>query len=250
MFELKVPYLPQAKIESAANELLRKYGKWKGIEIKPPIDIDEIIEGYFGLRLTFCNLEEILGMDDVLGAMADIVAEGKVRAFGLSNESAWGTCRWIDRAEATGGPRVASVQNEYSLLCRLYDTDMAEVGVNEDVTLLAFSPLGAGLLTGKYQNGALPEGSRMAINGDLGGRKSDRVFAAVDAYLGVARRHGLDPVHMAMAWQTTRPFPNCPIFGATTSAQLETILGGIGVTLSDEVLADIARVHKTHPMPY
>jgi len=68
MFELKVPYLPQAKIESAANELLRKYGKWKGTEIKPPIDIDEIIEGYFGLQLTFCNLEEILGMDDVLGA--------------------------------------------------------------------------------------------------------------------------------------------------------------------------------------
>lgn len=68
MFELKVPFLPQAKIESAANDLLRRYGKWKGIEVKPPIDIDEIIEGYFGLQLTFCNLEEILGMDDVLGA--------------------------------------------------------------------------------------------------------------------------------------------------------------------------------------
>ena len=68
MFQLKVPFLPQVKIESAANELLRKYGKWKGTEVKPPIDIDDIIEGYFGLQLTFCNLEEILGMDDVLGA--------------------------------------------------------------------------------------------------------------------------------------------------------------------------------------
>ena len=192
----------------------------------------------------------IAHMDDVLGAMAEMVAEGKVRAFGLSNESAWGTCRWIDRAEAVGGPRVASVQNEYSLMCRLYDTDMAEVGVNEDVTLLAFSPLAAGILTGKYLGGVIPEGSRRALNGDLGGRVSPREEPAARAYVELARAHGLDPVHMAMAWQTRRPFPNCPIFGATTADQLAHILAGADVVLSDEVLAGIVATHKAHPMPY
>jgi aryl-alcohol dehydrogenase-like predicted oxidoreductase len=186
----------------------------------------------------------------VLGAMQAVVEAGKVRAFGLSNESCWGTTRWIDRAAAAGLPRVASVQNEYSLLCRLYDTDMAEMAVNEGVTLLAFSPLAAGLLTGKYQDGAVPAGSRMALNGDLGGRKSGRVFAAVAAYLDLAARHGLDPVHMAMAWCRTRPFPTCPIFGATTAAQLDRILAGAALTLSDEVVAEIDAVQKAHPMPY
>lgn len=95
-------------------------------------------------------------MDGVLATLKDMVAEGKIRAFGLSNESAWGTTRWIDRAEAQGGPRVASIQNEYSLLSRLYDTDMAEMAVNEDVLLLAYSPLACGYLTGKYQDG-IPE---------------------------------------------------------------------------------------------
>jgi len=189
-------------------------------------------------------------MADVLGAMDEVVKAGKVRAFGLSNESAWGTTRWIDMAEKLGAPRVASVQNEYSLLCRMYDTDMAEMAVNEEVTLLAFSPLGCGMLTGKYQNGAVPEGSRMAINGNLGGRKNARVFDVVQAYLDLAAKHGLDPVHMAMAWQRTRPFPVSAIFGATTVAQLEHILKGRDLVLDKEVVAKIDKVHKAHPMPY
>jgi aryl-alcohol dehydrogenase-like predicted oxidoreductase len=189
-------------------------------------------------------------MDDMLGALADCVAEGKIRAFGLSNETTWGTTRWIDRAEATGGPRVASVQNEYSLLCRFWDTDAAEMAVNEDVTLLAFSPLAAGFLTGKYQHGAVPEGSRMSLVPEMGGRKSARVFDAVAAYLRIAADHGLDPVHMAMAFTTSRPFPVCPIFGATTVAQLERILAGRDVVLSEEVQAAILEAHKAHPMPY
>ncbi|MGR3463516.1 aldo/keto reductase [Limimaricola sp.] len=188
-------------------------------------------------------------MDGVLATLKDLVAEGKIRAFGLSNESAWGTTRWIDRAEASGGPRVASVQNEYSLLSRLYDTDMAEMAVNEDVLLLAYSPLACGYLTGKYQDG-IPEGSRLAINGDLGGRKTGRVLAATQAYLDIAARHGLDPVHMALAWQRTRPFAVCPIFGASNVDQLTRILAGRDVVLSDEVTAEIDAAHKQHPMPY
>lgn len=189
-------------------------------------------------------------MMDVLEALDEVVKAGKVRAIGMSNESAWGMTKWIDQAEAAGLPRMASVQNEYSLLCRLYDTDMAEMAVNEDVTLLSFSPLACGLLTGKYQNGAVPEGSRMAINSDLGGRRSDRVFDATQAYLDLANAHGLDPVHLAMAWQRTRPFPVSAIFGATTAVQLERILAGKDVALSDEVIGEVDQLHRTHPMPY
>ncbi|MFQ1701774.1 aldo/keto reductase [Loktanella agnita] len=189
-------------------------------------------------------------MMDVLEALDEAVKAGKIKAIGMSNESAWGMTKWVDQAEASGLPRMASVQNEYSLLCRLYDTDMAEMAVNEDVTLLSFSPLACGLLTGKYQNGALPDGSRMAINGDLGGRKTDRVFGATQAYLDIAAAHGLDPVHMAMAWQRTRPFPVSAIFGATNVQQLEHILAGRDLVLSDEVVTAIDDAHRAHPMPY
>ncbi|MCR8828131.1 aldo/keto reductase [Pseudosulfitobacter koreensis] len=189
-------------------------------------------------------------MEDCLGALQREVDRGRIRAFGLSNESAWGTTQWAEAATRTGGPRVATVQNEYSLMCRLYDTDMAEMSANEDVGLLAFSPLAAGLLTGKYQDGKVPEGSRMDINGDLGGRKTTRAFAAVDAYLDIAQRHGLDPVQMALAWCCTRPFMTSVIFGATTMDQLECALGAADLTLSAEVMADIDTAHRAHPMPY
>ena len=175
-------------------------------------------------------------MEDCLGALQREVDRGTIRAFGLSNESAWGTCQWLAAAERTGGPRVASMQNEYSLLCRMYDTDMSEASVHEDVGLLAFSPLAAGLLTGKYQGGAVPEGSRMSLNSDLGGRKTDRAFDAVDAYLAVAGRHGLEPTQMALAWCMTRPFMTSVIFGSTTMDQLEIALGAADLTLSQDVL--------------
>ena len=189
-------------------------------------------------------------MADVLRALGDAVKAGKIRAIGMSNESAWGMTKWMDVAAAEGLPRMASVQNEYSLLCRLYDTDMAEVAVNEDVTLLSFSPLATGLLTGKYQNGAVPAGSRLSINDDLGGRMTPRTLPAVQAYMDVAARHGLDPAHLAMAWQGTRPFPVSAIFGATTTEQLAHLLKGRDVALPDDVLAEIDTAHRAHPMPY
>jgi aryl-alcohol dehydrogenase-like predicted oxidoreductase len=189
-------------------------------------------------------------MGDVLRAMDDVVKAGKVRAFGLSNESCWGTSQWLRLAEEMGAPRVAAVQNEYSLMCRLYDTDMSEMAVNEDVVLLSFSPLATGLLTGKYQNGAVPTGSRMSISSELGGRMTERTLPAVQAYLDVASKHGLDPVHMAMAWQATRPFAVSAIFGATTSEQLAHLLAGKDLILSEDVLKDIDAAHRAHPMPY
>jgi len=190
-------------------------------------------------------------MVDVMETLKACVDEGKIRSWGLSNESVWGTMMWNKAAEETGGPRITSMQNEYSLLARLYDTDLAEMSANEDVTLLAFSPLACGLLTGKYQNGAVPAASRLEVGGgDMGGRVTERVFPAVDAYLGIAAKYGLDPVHMAMNWTLKRPFPVVPIFGATTLEQLEVILAGIDVEVPDEAMAEIVKAHKAHPMPY
>ncbi|MDO5643039.1 MAG: aldo/keto reductase [Paracoccus sp. (in: a-proteobacteria)] len=195
-------------------------------------------------------------MADVLRALDDARQAGKIRAFGLSNESAWGVMRWIDTAEALGAPRVAAIQNEYSLLYRAYDTDLAEVAVNEQVTLLSYSPLATGLLTGKYQNGAVPSGSRVAADlasggtGKLGGRKTDRAHGAVDSYLQLARMSGLDPIHMALAWQRTRPFHVIPILGATNVTQLKQQLAGLDMAIPDDLRAAIDDLNRAWPMPY
>ncbi len=145
---------------------------------------------------------------------------------------------------------MATVQNEYSLLCRQFDSDWAELSLVEDMPLLAFSPLAAGLLTGKYAGDVTPEGTRRARTSDLGGRITARVFPAVAAYLGVAARHGLNPCQMAIAFCRGRPFTTIPILGATSVGQLETDLGAGGLVLSPEVLADIDAVHRAYPMPY
>lgn len=188
-------------------------------------------------------------MLDVLQALDDCIKAGKIRSIGMSNETAWGMTKWIDQAEAAGLPRMVSVQNEYSLMYRLYDTDLAEVAVNEDVTLLSYSPLACGLLTGKYQ-AAVPAGSRLSINGNLGGRMTPRTLPVTQVYLDLAKAHDIDPVHMAMAWQATRPFPVSAIFGATNVDQLAHLLAGRDVVLSEDVIAALEAAHKANPMPY
>ena len=130
-----------------------------------------------------------------------------------------------------------------------YDGDMAELGHNEDVTLLAFSPLATGFVTGKYLDGALPEGSRHQIAGGSP-RASDRLDDAVRGFMAVAEKHGIDPVHMAMAFTLQRPFPCIPIFGATHMDQFEHIAAGIGVELSDEAMADLSAANRAIPMPF
>jgi aryl-alcohol dehydrogenase-like predicted oxidoreductase len=193
---------------------------------------------------------ETAQMTEILLAAQALVAEGKIRAIGLSNESVWGAARWLHLADSLGLPRMATVQNEYSLLCRQFDTDWAELSLAEDMPLLAFSPLATGLLSGKYAGDVIPEGSRRSLNADLSGRITPQVFPAVAAYLGIAARHGLDPCQMAIAFCRSRPFATIPIIGATTQEQLQTNLGAASVTLSPEVLAEIAETHRTHPMPY
>ncbi|MFK7874238.1 MAG: aldo/keto reductase [Paracoccaceae bacterium] len=192
----------------------------------------------------------IQNMEDCLGALDIEQKKGRIRAFGLSNESAWGTMQWLNAAARNGGMRAASVQNEYSLLCRLYDTDMAELSAYERIGLLSFSPLATGYLTGKYQSGAVPEGSRKSINPDMGGRASPRVNGAAQAYINVAEKFGLDPAQMALAWNMTRPFMCSTIFGATSIAQLNKAIGSVHLSLSNEVMDAIDAAHRAHPMPY
>ena len=124
------------------------------------------------------------------------------------------------------------------------------MAVNEDVTLLSFSPLACGLLTGKYQDGGVPAGSRRVNGPELGGRMTERTLPVTQVYLDLAAKYGVDPVHMSLAWQETRPFPISAIFGATTSDQLQRIIDGKDVTLPDELIAEINAAHRANPSPY
>ncbi len=189
-------------------------------------------------------------MQEVLEVAAALIAKGKLRAIGLSNETVWGTAQWLHLAEVQGLPRMMTIQNEYSLLCRQFDTDWAEMSAMENMPLLAYSPLSAGMLSGKYAGDVTPEGTRRAATPDLGGRITPQVFPAIAAYLGIAAEHGLDPCTMALAFCRTRPFPCIPIVGATTLEQLATNLNAADLDLSPEVLADIAAARRAHPMPY
>ena len=135
-------------------------------------------------------------------------------------------------------------------MARLFDTDLAEACALEHVTLLAFSPLATWLLTGKYQVDAIPAASRKTLNPTFGGRHQPRAYEAVDAYLAVAAKHGLYPVHMTVAWLQTRPFPVTALLGATTQDQLEHGLDAIGLELTAYVVDDLDAAHRAHPMPF
>lgn len=190
-------------------------------------------------------------IEGCLRALERHVQAGKIRHIGLSNETAWGVSQFTGLATAAGLPRVISIQNEYSLLCRAYDTDLAEAAHHERVDLLAYSALAAGLLTGKYAaDQTPPEGSRGAINPQLGGRWTDAALEASAAYAGLARRHDLEPATLAYAFCRTRPFMGSVIIGATTPEQLDVALDAGAVTLSDEILAEIDSLHRRYPKPF
>jgi aryl-alcohol dehydrogenase-like predicted oxidoreductase len=186
---------------------------------------------------------------EILDALGDCVKAGKLRAVGLSNETTWGTQKYLSLAEAKGLPRVATIQNEYNLLYRHYDLDLAELSHHEDVGLLAYSPLAGGILSGKYLDGKKPAGSRGSINGDIGGRLVPQQEAATRAYVDLAAKHGIDPSAMALAFCLTRPFMASVIIGATTMEQLKINIDAADLTLSDEVLKEIAKIHRLYPMP-
>ncbi|MGI9482052.1 MAG: aldo/keto reductase [Hyphomicrobiales bacterium] len=194
--------------------------------------------------------ETIAHIEDVLGELQRQIDAGKVRHIGLSNETAWGTALFLEVAEREGLPRVATIQNEYSLMCRLFDLDLAELCCTEDVDLLAYSPLACGILTGKYAGDTTPQGTRRSINPTIHGRITANIWPAHDAYLEIARRNGLDAGQMALAFCLTRPFMGSVIFGATSIAQLDTALGSAELQLPETVLEEISAANRAHPMPF
>lgn len=187
---------------------------------------------------------------EVLHTLQGMINDGKIRHVGLSNETAWGTMKWLQLAEREGLPRIASIQNEYSLLCRHFEPDLSEVAAAEDVGLLAWSPLARGLLSGKYLDGARPEGARLTLDTRVDHRSSEQTDSAIKRYIKLAREHDLDPCQMALAFVNSRPFIGSNLIGATTMQQLRSNIDAIDLTLSDEVLAGIETIRRQYPAPY
>lgn len=188
--------------------------------------------------------------EEALDTLGDLIKCGKIRHFGVSNESSWGLMQYLRLAEDKGLPRCVSIQNEYSLMCRYFSPDLAETCQHEEVGLLAYTPVAGGLLTGKYSGGKRPEGSRGTINTELGGRFVPGAIEIADKYVAVAREHGLDPARMAIAFVLGCPQLASAIIGATNLDQLANAIQATEISLDDDVLADIDTIHRAHPIPF
>lgn len=186
---------------------------------------------------------------EVLSALADEVASGRIRHIGVSNETPWGLMRYLAAAEAAGLPRPVSIQNPYSLLNRSFEVGLAEIAIREDCGLLAYSPLAFGTLSGKYLNGEQPKTGRLSLFPQYGRYTGARAIAATRTYLAIACRHGLDPAQMALAAVLRERFVTAAIIGATTLSQLETNLAAESLVLSPEVVAELDAAHAENPNP-
>ncbi|WP_262030325.1 aldo/keto reductase [Microvirga sp. Mcv34] len=188
-------------------------------------------------------------IDETVEIMTDLVKAGKIRHFGLSNESAWGTMTFLKHADAKGQARVQSVQNAYNLLNRTYEVALAEVSMRENVSLLAYSPLAQGYLTGKYLDGARPAGSRTTLFNRGQRYENPTAEAAIRKYIALAKEFGLDPAQMALAFVNSRPFLTSNIIGATSMEQLKTDIASIDVTITPELEERINAIHVEHCNP-
>lgn len=193
--------------------------------------------------------EDATSLEESLSALKELVDAGKVRAVGLSNETPWGVMHALSLADRLGLPRVASVQNPYSMLNRSYEVGLAEISHRERVGLLAYSPLAFGVLSGKYLDGAQPPKGRLTLFERFKRYTSPLADEATRAYVEIAREHGLDPAQMALAYVNSRPFLTSNIIGATTMEQLESNLASESLKLGDEVLEAIEAVHTRLPNP-
>ncbi len=184
-----------------------------------------------------------------LQALAELVDEGLVRQIGVSNESAWGTMQFKQLAEQHNLPLIASVQNPYSLLNRSAEVGLSEVLQREQIDLLPYSPLGFGVLSGKYLDGARPQGSRLQLFPDYSRYLNEPGVAATTEYVALARRHGLDPSQMALAFIDSRTFVGSTIIGATSIDQLRCNLDSAELKLDHELLEQIDTIHRRYPIP-
>lgn len=183
-------------------------------------------------------------------AMSELMRAGKIRAWGLSNETSWGACEFVRLARLHGYAPPATVQNSYSLLARVFDADLAEVCFRNQLKLLPYSPLGGGTLTGKYRSGARPPGARFTLFPDFGPRfRRPRVAAAVEEYAELASRTGLTLVELALGFIMSRWHVGAVLLGASTLEQLQENLAATEVALAAETLADIDAIHARNPSP-
>ena len=209
---------------------------------------DRPLELFKGLEYKHMPSDSV-PIGETLAALGELVEQGKIRHVGLSNETAWGTMNFLQEAEANGLPRVASIQNAYSLVNRSFEVDLSEIAHREDVGLLAYSPLGQGYLSGKYEGGVVPKGSRKEMFGRMGRYETGNGSKAITAYCELAKKHGFDPAQVALQFVTSRPFVTSTIIGATKMEQLRTDIGSLDVDLTRELILDIEDIHQTYTNP-
>ena len=201
----------------------------------------------FGGSINYEHMDEpSIDISIILDSLNELVKSGKIRYIGLSNETPWGTMKFLHHSEISSTPRVQSIQNAYNLLNRTFEIGGSEVAHREDVGLLAYSPIAQGYLSGKYQNGALPKGSRKELFNRLQRYEGPYAEEAIQAYLDIASKHEIDPTQLANQFVTTRPFVTSNIIGATNMEQLKLAVTSIDINLTKEIEEDIEKAFQRH----
>ncbi len=186
----------------------------------------------------------------VLETLRDLIAQGKIRHVGLSNESPWGAMRFLEESKVHESlPRMLTIQNPYSLLNRLFEVGLSEISMRENLRLLPYSPLGFGVLSGKYLTEIPPRKARVTLFPNYNRYSGPTAVEATQKYADLAKQHDLSLAQMSLAFVNTRPFVTSNIIGATTMEQLKENIGSIDVDLSDEVLKGIEQIHGEIPNP-
>ncbi|MEQ8289117.1 MAG: NADP(H)-dependent aldo-keto reductase [Gammaproteobacteria bacterium] len=205
---------------------------------------------FFG-KLGYYHAPEKDGVtiEETLTVLDELVQEGKIRTIGISNETAWGCAEYLRVAREHNRPRIVSIQNPYNLLNRSFEVGLAEFAHREAVGLLAYSPLGFGVLSGKYLHDAKPAGTRLVIFDRFTRYTNPQAIAATEAYVKLAQDHGLDPAQMALAYVNSRPFLTSNIIGATSMEQLRSNIDSSNIRLDKDVLREIEAIHAKFPNP-
>lgn len=204
----------------------------------------------FGSRLKPEHYDvEFEAFEDILHHLDAHVKAGRIRHIGLSNETSYGVMRFIAESDKHGLPRVQSIQNAYNLVNRTFENELEECCVREGVSLLAYSPLAQGYLTGKYRGGALPKGSRKQLFDRLQRYEKPAAEGAINGYLDLAAKYGVDPAKFAIRFCDTRPFMGSTIIGATSLDQLKTCIDGFKINWSEEMEEDVNALHLRQPSP-
>ena len=210
---------------------------------------DRPINLFGGLSYKHIDLQDSIPPYETLQILADLVHQGKVRYIGLSNETPWGLASFLKASDHLNLPRVVSVQNVYNLLSRVYENGLSEYYFREKVGLLAYSPLGQGYLSGKYQNGARPAGSRTALF-ERGDRyETPHAEVVIQQYLDLAQEVNIDPVTMALAFVNQQDFVTSNIIGATSMEQLKKAIDSYKISLPKELMKKINSIHLSCPNP-